>query len=201
MHEDQDLQFHSEPDAQVHAHRIEMQDARTYLALQMLSQVRESLAHVIQLLEVGDTREAHTHMLELVSLKKEIEHTTGIRSVEGVFDGTVMIGSDGVRYEVPINYASKSRLVEGDLLKLSIGADGGYTFKQIGPVDRQRLCGQLLIDPSTNEPVACVDDKRYKLLAASVTYFKGVPGDEIIVLVPRDGGSAWAAVETIVKTT
>lgn len=199
MYEDQDLQFHSEPDAHIHAHRIETQDARTYLALQMLKQVRESLSHVMQLLEVGDTREAHTHMLELVSLKKEIEHTAGIRSVEGVFDGAVMIGADGVRYDVPTNYASKSRLVEGDILKLSIGADGGYTYKQIGPVERQRVFGQLVVDSSTNEPVARVGDKLYKLLGASVSYFKGVPGDEVVLIVPRDGASAWAALETIVR--
>ncbi len=199
MYEDQDTQFHSEPDAQMHAHRLETEQARLFLSVQMLKQVRESLGHVIQLLEVGDTREAHTHMLELVSLKKEIEHTSGIRSVEGVFDGSVMVGSDGVRYTVPTNYASKSRLVEGDILKLSIGADGGYTYKQIGPAPRQRLVGKLMHDQSTNEPVACCGEKRYKLLGASVTYFKGTPGDEVVVIVPRDGSSAWAAVENIVK--
>ena len=200
MSDDNDLQFHSEPDVHIHAHRIETHEVRTHLALQMLKQVRESLAHVIQLLEVGDTREAHTHMLELVSLKKEIEHTAGIRSVEGVFDGTTMIGADGVRYDVPTNYASKSRLVEGDILKLTIGVDGDYTYKQIGPVERQRLVGSLQIDQSTNEPVACCGDKMYKLLGASVSYFKGVPGDEIVILVPRDDGSVWGAVENIVRS-
>jgi hypothetical protein len=199
MNDDNDLQFHSEPDVHVHARRMETQEVRTYLALQMLKQVQESLAHVIQLIEVGNTQEAHTHMLELVSLKKEVEHSTGIKTVQGIFDGASMVGSDGVRYEVPTNYASKSRLVEGDELKLTIGMDGSYTFKQIGPVDRQRLVGMLAIDESTQEPVACCGQKRYKLLEASVTYFKGIPGDQIVVLVPRDDTSVWAAVETIVR--
>ena len=199
MNDENDLQFHSEPDVHVHARQMETQEVRTYLALQMLKQVQESLSHVIQLIEVGNTQEAHTHMLELVSLKKEIEHTTGIRAIEGVFDGEGMVASDGVRYEVSTNYASKSRLVEGDLLKLIIGLDGTYTFKQIGPVDRQRLVGMLTMDESTNEPVACCGQKRYKLLEASVTYFKGIPGDQIVVLVPREEGSVWAAVETILR--
>ena len=199
MYEDSDTQFHSEPDVNVHAHRMETQEARTFLALKMLTQVRESLAHVIQLLEVGDTREAHTHMLELVSLKRELQHTSGMRTVEGVFDGVSMVGSDGVRYVVPTNYASKSRLVEGDMLKLVIGMDGSYTYKQIGPVERQRLVGMLYTDESTQEPVARCGDKMYKVLAASVTYFKGLPGDEVTVIVPRDGASLWAALENIMK--
>jgi hypothetical protein len=43
------------------------------------------------------------------------------------------------------------------------------------------------------------DGKKWKLLTASVTYFKGEPGDEVIYLIPSEGGSSWAAVENIVK--
>ena len=34
--------------------------------------------------------------------------------IEGIFDGQIMIGPDGKNYPVPANYASKSKLVEGD---------------------------------------------------------------------------------------
>src|SRR5690606_2361075 len=44
--------------------------------------------------------------------------------IEGVFDGQTMIGPDGKTYPVPANYASKSKLVEGDILKLTIADDG-----------------------------------------------------------------------------
>jgi hypothetical protein len=37
--------------------------------------------------------------------------------IEGVFDGQNMVGSDGKTYPVPANYASKSKLVQGDILK------------------------------------------------------------------------------------
>ena len=40
--------------------------------------------------------------------------------IEGVFDGQIMIGPDGKNYPVPANYASKSKLIEGDILKLTI---------------------------------------------------------------------------------
>ena len=45
--------------------------------------------------------------------------------IEGVFDGQTMVGPDGKNYPVPANYASKSKLVEGDILKLTIADDGG----------------------------------------------------------------------------
>ena len=38
--------------------------------------------------------------------------------IEGIFDGQIMIGPDGKNYPVPANYASKSKLVEGDIMKL-----------------------------------------------------------------------------------
>jgi len=51
--------------------------------------------------------------------------------IEGVFDGEMMVAADGQTYSVPPNYASKSKLVEGDTLKLTIPADGSFVFKQI----------------------------------------------------------------------
>ena len=52
--------------------------------------------------------------------------------IEGVFDGQTMVGSDGKTYPVPANYASKSKLVQGDILKLTIADDGAFLYKQIG---------------------------------------------------------------------
>ena len=46
--------------------------------------------------------------------------------MEGVFDGQNMMGPDGKKYPVPANYASKSKLVEGDVLKLTISDDGSF---------------------------------------------------------------------------
>jgi hypothetical protein len=43
------------------------------------------------------------------------------------------------------------------------------------------------------------DDKRWNVLKASVTYFKGEPGDDAVVLVPKDAPAKWAAVENIIK--
>lgn len=129
----------------------------------------------------------------------EVEETQMSGSIiEGVFDGTHMIGPDGRRYEVPVNYASKSKLVEGDILKLTIKFDGTFIYKPIKPIDRQRLNAILVKDEETGEFRALVDNQLYKLLLASVTYFKGRVGDRVVILIPATSPSTWAAVENIV---
>jgi hypothetical protein len=123
----------------------------------------------------------------------------GMRVIEGAFDGQNMVGPDGKQYSVPANYASKSKLVEGDVLKLTITRDGSFIYKQIGPIERQRLIGQLIRDDATGEFKVMVDGRGYKVLLASITYFKGEVGDEVVILVPQDGETRWAAVENIIK--
>lgn len=121
------------------------------------------------------------------------------RTIEGVFDGERMIGEDGRKYAVPANYASKSKLVEGDLLRLSIDGAGHFIFKQRGPIDRQRLVGTLVYDEQMDEWRVMANGERYRVLTASVTYYEGEAGDEVVVLVPRNTPSSWAAVENILK--
>jgi hypothetical protein len=199
----EESQFEPEPDAEAHALKAEHSDTRGRLALQMMRQVRDSITHVIELLENGDTARATRQMVDLVSHKQaisaELEDLTGARVLEGVFDGQFMVGADGVRYPVAENYASKSKMVEGDVLKLTVKPDGTHVYKQIGPVARKRLVGRLGTDSSTKEPVVISGDDVYKVLAASVSYYKGVPGDEVIVLVPESDRCVWAAVENIVS--
>ena len=95
---------------------------------------------------------------------------SGERIMEGVFNGQNMIGADGKEYLVPANYASKSKLVEGDILKLTINARGNFLFKQIGPIERNRIVGTLEESESSGWTVAS-DGKKWRGLAAPVTFF------------------------------
>ena len=114
--------------------------------------------------------------------------------IEGVFDGQNMVGSDGKTYPVPANYASKSKLVQGDILKLTIGDDGSFLYKQIGPLPRKQIVGTLILE--NGHYFVEVGGKRYRVLLASVTYFKAKPGDQVSVNVPEDDSQAeWAALE------
>lgn len=117
--------------------------------------------------------------------------------VEGVFDGVDMIDKFGKKYPVPVNYSSKSKLVPGDNLKLTILADGDFIFKQIGPTERKRLIGKLHKNEE-NWQVICAN-KKYNVLSASVTYFKANEGDKMTIIVPKVGETDWAAVENLLE--
>jgi len=116
--------------------------------------------------------------------------------VEGVFDGEGMMGSDKRHYDIPANYASKSKLVAGDILKLTILADGSFLYKQIGPVKRLKKIG-VLKEISEGKFVVICDNTQYRVLPASISYFKAEEGSKLTILVPEDRPSEWAAVENL----
>ena len=114
--------------------------------------------------------------------------------IEGVFDGQIMIGPDGKNYPVPANYASKSKLVEGDIMKLTITPDGKFLYKQIGPVERKTVIGTLV--HHDDRYFVEVSGREYEILYASVTYFHLKEGSQASVVIPADNPDAtWAAVE------
>lgn len=115
--------------------------------------------------------------------------------VEGVFNGQTMIDKKKKEYPVPANYASKSKLVPGDVLKLTIKEDGTFLYKQIGPVERKRVIGTLTYEDGQYKVIA--NAKAYKVLLASVTYFKGEVGDKVTLVVPEIEDSEWGAIENV----
>src|SRR3954469_1559503 len=120
------------------------------------------------LIQEAETNLAAANEL-LISLGGDDEHvqakiTEEIRGkvVEGVFDGQNMVGSDGKTYPVPANYASKSKLVQGDILKLTIAEDGAFLYKQIGPIPRKQVVGTLVLE--SGHYFVDVAGKKYRVL-------------------------------------
>ena len=152
------------------------------------------------LIQEAETNLAAANEL-LISLVGDDEKVTAVvqddnlgKIIEGVFDGQNMVGSDGKMYPVPANYASKSKLVQGDILKLTIADDGAFLYKQIGPIPRKQVVGTLKLE--NGHYFVDVAGKEYRVLLASVTYFKAKPGDQVSVNVPEDDTNAdWAALE------
>jgi len=147
---------------------------------------------------INDSPEASASDSKLIE-GKDLNHSkiNGEIIIEGVFNGQYMIGADGKQYSVPANYASKSKLVEGDILKLKIDPNGNFVFKQIGPIDRERKIG--VVNEEDGELIVIVGGRKYKVIRASLTYFKAEPGDEAVIVVPKGTESQWAAVENIIK--
>jgi hypothetical protein len=120
--------------------------------------------------------------------------------IEGIFDGERMIDANGKSYQVPPNYASKSKLIEGDPLKLYIGADGKYVYKQLGPVERRTIPGLLRMEG--NHYVVDADEGvTYSILTACVTYYMALynikVGDRVMIMVPAEGHARWAVIDNI----
>lgn len=178
-----------------------MEDAKLKAVHKILANIKKSLEQVETMVREieGGNLEISDEDRDRLQLTPESETGEEGNIIEGVFDGYQMIGPDGRRYSVPANYASKSKLVEGDILKLTISSDGAFIYKQIKPIDRERLRGKLVKDKETGEYRVLVENRLYKVLLASVTYYRGSVGDEAIILVPQGGQSTWAAVDNIIS--
>lgn len=144
-------------------------------------------------------------LLAELSGEKEAEEINekvknGGKVIEGIFNGQSMTSS-GKEYPVPANYASKSKLVEGDVLKLTITDDGSFIYKQIGPIDRERIIGRLVQQDNGQYVAITKDNRSFNVLLASVTYFKAKPNDEVTLVIPKNRPSSWAAIENVIKRT
>src|SRR4030042_4402517 len=166
--------------------------------LQKIAAIREMIANAERTIASARAMLAQIEGAPVKKTAPKIVSDEEGEIVEGVFDGQVMIGTDGKQYPVPANYASKSKLVEGDMLKLTITPDGSFVYKQIGPVERKRMIGIVSQDDLGNF-VVIAEGKAYRVLLASVTYFKAEPSDEVTLVVPRDSESVWGAIENLVK--
>lgn len=192
-------------DEDIENEEINEEDAQRHLDLvkDILENTQNSIKKALKLLKDKDVDSRA--LLDSLSETKEVsagfvsDEGGSERIVEGVFNGEKMVGGDGVEYNVPANYASKSKLIEGDILKLTITKNGSFIYKQIGPVDRKQLVATLAQDETTADWYAMARKKRWKLLTAAVTYFHGMPGDEVVILLPSEGETKWAGVENVIK--
>jgi hypothetical protein len=122
--------------------------------------------------------------------------TVSGRVIEGVFDGQNMVDASGQTYPVPANYASKSKLSEGDGMKLTITEEGKFIYKQISPIQRRSVVGVLIQEDGQYKVLA--EGKAYRVLLASVTFYRAEVGDQVTILLPADGDASWGAVEAVI---
>jgi hypothetical protein len=169
------------------------------LIAQMIESAEKNIQSAKQLLrDLMGGRTSSVDMAEIAKRASGLSVSEGGKIIEGVFDGQNMIGPDGKQYPVPANYASKSKLVEGDILKLTIADDGSFIYKQIGPIERRKVLGMLTQDEK-GEYRVIAEGKSFKVLLASLTYFKAEPGDEVTIVLPKDRDATWGAVENVIK--
>lgn len=164
------------------------------LLKEMLDSAESNIRSARQIMSelVGGTGDNHATLTKKAAGLKPVEEG---QIIEGVFDGQNMIGPDGKSYPVPANYASKSKLIQGDVLKLTIAEDGSFIYKQIGPVERKRVVGPLVYEDGQYKVLA--NGKSYKVLLASVTYYRAEVGDNVTLIVPEFEESDWGAIDNV----
>ena len=121
------------------------------------------------------------------------------KTVYGTFDGQNMKDDEGKTYPISPNYVSKSRLIEGDKLKLLIMENGSFVFKQIGPVPRIKAIGTFYI--GREDSYISVGDRKYYVNPASVTFYHLQPGDEVSVILPDYSEAKFAAIDNKISGT
>lgn len=114
--------------------------------------------------------------------------------IEWVYDGLYMVGSDGKKYPVPLNYSSKSKLISQDILKLTILPNGKLVYKLISPAPRNYI--KATLSQSWNDYIAIWDNgKTYKLNPAAVSYFELDIWEEMSIIINWDWKWEYAAIE------
>ncbi len=159
---------------------------KVVLVKRMIENAERSIQAAKQILEqAGDSR-------------SKTKFSSRDQIIEGIFDGEKMIGLDGKSYPVPANYASKSKLVEGDVLKLTITEDNSFVYKQVGPMERKKVIGVLSVNKKNHFQVSA-NDNQYQVLSASVSYFNAKPGDQVTLVIPKEKSSRWGAIENVIS--
>lgn len=119
------------------------------------------------------------------------------KAIHGIFDGKEMI-TENDSYPVPANYASKSMLIPGDILKLTIKSNGEMIYKVIQAAPRKHLKGILHKKWSIMMALGS-DNNNYILNAAAVTFHKGKPWDEVSIIVHAEQEYQYAALEYVFR--
>ena len=170
----------------------------TLLHIQELIESAESSLRTAQALlrsitGVTDTsRERHSERAGAMHVSSSVSG----KVVEGIFDGQNMVDANGQTYPVPANYASKSKLVEGDGMKLTITDEGKFIYKQIAPVKRLSAIGVLIQEDGQYKVLA--GGKVYRVLLASVTFYRAEVGDHFSILLPEGEDAKWGAIEAVI---
>jgi len=138
-----------------------------------------------------------SRILDNIDKEKRKEMYKGMPGVSGYFDGFYLIGEDGSKYEVPANYAAKSRIVFGDTLKM-IEEDGKKLFKQIDKVPRKRLEG--ILSKKEGKWYLLSDGGTYKVSDIAAEFHKAELNDKAVAYVPENAlNASYAALDYLEK--
>jgi len=120
---------------------------------------------------------------------------TQVEGETGKFNGEKMVTDEGKEFNVNENYAAKSKLVYGDVLKL-IDKDGKNIFKQIEKVERERVEG--ILTKKEGEWYLLTDRGSHRVSDAAAEYHKAQLNSQAVAFLPKDNPKApFATIDTV----
>ncbi|MFZ2664508.1 MAG: hypothetical protein WAX66_04055 [Patescibacteria group bacterium] len=140
------------------------------------------------------------HVANVIEMMEHEEKKTYYQSVpgtEGTFDGQYLVASDGRKTEVPGNYAAKSRLVCGDVLKV-FADNGRQVFKQIDKVERKKIEG--ILTKKEGKWFILSDAGSYRILDVAAEFNQAELNDKVSAFIPaNNSNSSFAALDRVFK--
>lgn len=112
-------------------------------------------------------------------------------------------GDDGKTYPISANYVSKSRLLIGDTLKLTLD-DRGISYKQIELVPRRTVIAIVQVSADSEKYYAVtISGEAYEIPFASASFYKLRNGDEVVVIIPRrkEDSGGMCAIDGAIKNS
>ncbi|OGC70722.1 hypothetical protein A2415_03750 [candidate division WWE3 bacterium RIFOXYC1_FULL_39_7] len=136
-------------------------------------------------------------MLQMLESDSKKDMYRDVPGVTGVFNGISMTAEDGKTYDVPANYAAKSRLVYGDTLKL-IDEGEKKVFKQIEKVERRKIEG--ILTKKEGRWYILSDAGSYKISDNAAEFNGAQLNDEAVAFIPANNlGVTFASLDSLKK--
>jgi hypothetical protein len=135
--------------------------------------------------------------IENLEQEERKAHYQSIPGTEGVFDGQYLVAEGGRKTEVPPNYAAKSKLVYGDILKVFTDS-GKQIFKQIDRVERKKIEG--IMTKKEGKWYLLSDTGSYRVSDVSADYNKAELNDKATAFIPAENPKVpFAALDKVYK--
>jgi len=176
-----------------------MENKKTIIAIRdFIITAEKSIKNAKKLLKdvLEDNNLSLTSEIKLSTSWLNSYNSENSKIIEWVFTWEDMLWSDWNKHPVPVNYSSKSKLVQWDKLKLTIEPNGRMLYKQIAPIEREIKSGLLIKE--WGKYWVTSGWKTYDVLTAAVTHFKWEIWDNISILVPAWKDASFAAIEAII---
>ncbi len=158
----------------------------------LIAQIEHSLAELKNLVELnGEQRGQHD-----AGYEAELNAINDLPGIEGIFDGLSMVTKEGEKFEVPANYAAKTRLVYGDGLKL-VEQDGKKLFKLVNKIERREVEG--VVAKRTTGWFFLSDAGLHRISNTAAEFNNLKDNDEVIAILPANNSEApFAALDRVV---